>query len=230
VSFADRLAEVRRRISAACARAGRNPSEVRVLAVSKLQPLELIEEAYALGLRDFGENYTQELAEKRSKLSRLRDARWHLIGHLQSNKAKLALENADSFQALDGERLLREITRRAATLGRREPWRVFIQVNLDGEESKAGIAPSELDELARATRAEPAVSLAGLMCIPRPRESAEAMRPAFRELARLARGLSAPGQPPLELSMGMSEDFEIAIEEGASWVRIGRLLFGARPS
>jgi uncharacterized pyridoxal phosphate-containing UPF0001 family protein len=84
--------------------------------------------------------------------------------------------------------------------------------------------------LARATRAEPAVSLAGLMCIPRPRDSVEAMRPAFRELARLARELSAPGQPPLELSMGMSEDFEIAIEEGASWVRIGRLLFGARPS
>jgi uncharacterized pyridoxal phosphate-containing UPF0001 family protein len=121
VSFAERLADVRRRIAAACARAGRNPSEVHVLAVSKLQPVALIEEAYALGLRDFGENYTQELAEKRSKLPHLRDARWHLIGHLQSNKAKLALESADSFHALDGERLLKELARRAAALGRPSP-------------------------------------------------------------------------------------------------------------
>lgn len=226
VSFAEKLAEIKARIEAACRRSGRNPREVRLLAVSKTQPDVSIEAAYACGVRDFGENYVQDLARRREKLSRLAGIRWHLIGPLQSNKAKLALQNAYAFHALDSEKLARELAKRSATLGLAHAWPVFVQVNVDDETTKSGVAPGDVAKFLDALRTIPELTVEGLMCIPKPGKRPEDSRPAFRALASLTRGLGAPRA--LQLSMGMSEDFEVAVEEGAHWVRVGRALFGGR--
>lgn len=221
MSVQQNLTEISARIEAAARRAGRDPGEVRLLAVSKLQPLELIEEAYSLGVRDFGENYVQELVEKRQKLSHLKDIRWHLIGHLQTNKAKLVVANASFFHALDSVKLAHELAKRARDFGRRDALSVFVQINVDQEESKSGVSPDDADRIIDAVQTEPALKFAGLMCIPEPKENPELMRPAFQKLRKLC-------PPGASLSMGMSEDFEVAIEEGANWVRVGRKLFGER--
>lgn len=225
MSLADRLQKIRTEIGNACKRSQRSVSEVHLLAVSKLQPVELIEEAYALGLRDFGENYVQELKEKKEQLSHLSEIRWHLIGPLQSNKAKLALQSADVFQALDSLKLAQKLASAAKALGRQRPWSVFVQVNVDEEETKSGVNPNDLAPLVEGIKNLPALKLTGLMCIPRPRENLEVMRDPFKKLRSLSEQFPELG---LQLSMGMSEDFQIAIEEGANWIRVGRSLFGAR--
>ncbi|MBI2605152.1 MAG: YggS family pyridoxal phosphate-dependent enzyme [Deltaproteobacteria bacterium] len=224
------LSRVRERLKRACIRAGRDPGGAHLIAVSKLQPVALIEEAYRLGVRDFGENYARELAEKRRALKHLPGLRWHLIGPLQTNKAKAAVENADFFHALDSEKLALELCKRVDRIdrlaGRDRPFSVFLQVNLDGEASKSGVAPEDAGGLAAFIRAKNELRLEGLMCIPEPRPP-ERMRPAFQRLRELANTI---GGEPLALSMGMSEDFEVAVEEGANWVRVGRAIFGERPS
>ena len=221
LSLRERLAEVEGAMAAACRQAGRPRGDVHLLAVSKTQPDEAVRELYGLGVRDFGENYVQELLGRRERLSDLRDARWHLIGPLQTNKVKSVMDAAASFHALDSEKLLHEIEKRSHGT----PWLVFVQVNIDGEPTKSGIAPDDVPAFVTLARKSPAVRVEGLMAIPEPRHPIEAMRPAFQKLRALA---AACGGAPLQLSMGMSEDFTVAIEEGAHWVRVGRRLFGER--
>ncbi len=223
LSLKERLAEVETAIATACKLVSRERGSVRLLAVSKTQPDKLIEEAYGLGLRDFGENYVQELAARRQRLAHLKDVRWHLIGPLQSNKVKLALECADVFHALDSESVLKAVQRRVGPEGK--PWPVFVQVNINGEGTKSGLTPPDVPVFIEAVRAAREVQLRGLMAIPAPHADIDRMRPAFRALKELATRILGPAA---QLSMGMSDDFPVAIEEGAHWVRVGRRLFGER--
>lgn len=213
----ERLAEVRERIARAAARAGRKPEEITLVAVTKVFPASVIREAYELGLRDFGENYVQEFERKHPELADLGSARFHLIGHLQSNKARRAAELFDVIQTLDTPKLARRLNE----TGRRLP--VMIEVKLSEEASKSGVDPAALPALIEAVRACPNLTLLGLMTMPPWSEDPEASRPYFARLRRLAEehGLR-------ELSMGMSHDLEVAIEEGATCVRVGTALFGPR--
>ncbi|MEQ9501052.1 MAG: YggS family pyridoxal phosphate-dependent enzyme [Deltaproteobacteria bacterium] len=218
MTVAASLAEVNARIAEACARAGRDAVEVTLVAVSKRQPDESLMEAYAAGHRDFGENFVQELERKRALLPD--DARWHLIGNVQSNKAKRAAV-ADVVHTIDSEKLLRRLSdaREGA------PLEVLVQVNTEGEDAKSGVAPTGAEALIRAALALPNVAPRGLMCIP-PRG---VTRAAFAALRALAADLEdRVGAPLPVLSMGMSSDFEAAIEEGATLVRVGTAVFGAR--
>jgi pyridoxal phosphate enzyme (YggS family) len=221
MTLEDRLNAVRTRIAFACERAGRSPSSVRLVAVSKKKPASDVERAHALGLRDFGENYVQELAAKREALSHRADVRWHFIGHLQSNKVKKAIQVAHAIHTLDSSRIVQEVDRRAAELGIRIEG--FIEVNLGEETQKGGVRPDGLDEVVEAARAASAIDLVGLMAIPPASDEPETTRPLFRRLRELAeaRGLE-------RLSMGMRDDFEVAIEEGATEIRVGTVLFGPR--
>lgn len=216
MSLGERLRKVEERIANACAASGRKRNLVHLLAVSKLQPVSLIEEAYALGLRDFGENYVQELVEKRAALAHLKDIRWHLIGPLQTKKAKLAAQNANFFHALDSIKIADELDKRVKEIGGK-PLQVFIQINVDAEATKSGIAPSDLAAFTSHIRSLTSLNLRGLMCIPEPRDD---MHPSFKKMHELG--------PSLELSMGMSHDFETAIAEGANWIRVGTAIFGER--
>ncbi len=218
-----RLRAVRDRIDAAARRAGRAPESIRLVLASKTQPPEAIRAAYDAGAREFGENYVQEAVAKRDALGNLADLRWHLIGHLQSNKVKLAAAAFAMIQTLDSETL-------AAALARAHkvpPLPVLIEINLGGEASKHGVAPEAATRLIDAARS--LVDVRGLMAIPPPGETAEDSRRWFvglRELRdRLAR---ASGLALSDLSMGMTDDFEVAIEEGATIVRVGRAVFGER--
>lgn len=217
---AARLSEVRERIARAAARAGRGPESVGLVLASKTQPPEALRAAYQAGAREFGENYVQEAQAKRAALADLSDLRWHMIGHLQSNKAKAAAELFALIHSLDSGRL-------ALSLGRVRPApavRVLIEINLGGEASKAGVAPDRAEPLIEAVRGK--VDVRGLMAIPPPAEPA---RPHFARLRELREWLAAKtGLELPELSMGMTDDFEIAIEEGASIVRVGRAVFGER--
>lgn len=198
----------------------RVPAGVTLVAVSKTQPAEAIREAYAAGLRDFGENYAQEWRAKADALADLADLRWHFVGSLQTNKVKLLAGRVAYVHAVDRLELARELSKRWAALGKAV--KVFLEVNTGGEESKGGCAPSEAEALAGAVRALPGVELAGLMCIPPPDGDP---RPHFRTLRSLRDRLGLR-----ELSMGMSGDWEAAIEEGATMIRVGTAIFGARPS
>ena len=222
-SLKENLAGIEGAIVAACARAGRERSAVKLLAVTKTQPDALIEEAYGFGVRDFGENYVQELVGRRERLAHLKDARWHLIGPLQSNKVKVALECADFFHALDSETVLKVVQKRVGPEGK--PWPVFVQVNIDNEPTKSGLLPADVPAFIEKVRAARELQLRGLMAIPEPHGDINGMRPAFRALKDLAARTLGPSA---QLSMGMSEDFTVAIEEGAHWVRVGRRLFGER--
>jgi pyridoxal phosphate enzyme (YggS family) len=193
---------------------------VQLLAVSKRQPESAIREAYALGLRHFGENYAQELRDKADALSDLRGLRWHAIGPLQTNKAKYVAKVAHAFHALDRLDVAEELSRRRTF----EPLRCYLEVNLGGEASKGGVPPSDVPALAEEVRALPHLTLVGLMALPPLTEDPEQARPPFRALRALAQENGLP-----ELSMGTSSDFEVAIEEGATVVRVGTLLFGERP-
>jgi hypothetical protein len=220
----ERRAEVLAKIAAAAARAGRSPDSVCLVAVSKTHPAAAIARLAEAGCSDFGENYVQELLAKQAQRDvepRLADVRWHFIGHLQRNKvAQLLSARPVLIHSVDSERLLREIDKRAAA-----PTAVLLEVNVAGEASKSGCAPAQVAELvAVADRLEKA-TLRGLMIIP-PAEGPEAARPYFRALRELRDRIGAERLP--ELSMGMSADYEVAIEEGATLVRVGTALFGAR--
>jgi hypothetical protein len=220
----DNLERVRERVRRACERCGRPPASVTLIGVTKTVPPELIAQAVALGLTELGENRVQEAREKQRALD-ASGVRWHLIGHLQSNKAKLAAELFNVVQSLDSLPLAQELERRASALD------VFVQVNVAGEQTKFGCRPEDAEALARAVRASSHLRLAGLMTIPPLTDDAEGARPYFRRLRELreqvatACGIEAEA---LKLSMGMSHDFEVAIEEGADLIRLGTAIFGAR--
>ena len=218
---------VRTRVAAAARRAGRDPQAVRIIAVAKTKPVEMIEQAVAAGATDIGENYVQEAAEKIPRV--VAPVTWHLIGHLQRNKAAHAVELFDVIHTLDsvalGETLARHALRRAQHV------RVLIEVNIGGEATKRGVAPADVAGLLAKLAHQQWLVIDGLMTIPPPGVSAECARPYFRALRELRDRLrnDAPANAPLrELSMGMTDDFEVAIEEGATMVRIGRAIFGER--
>lgn len=217
MSVRERLAEVRDGIERASARAGRDPASITLVAVTKVFPAAMIREAYEAGLREFGENYVQEFETKAPEVSDLSEARFHLIGHLQSNKAKKAAELFQAIQTVDSAKLARRLN----DAGR--PLDVMIEVKLAGEAAKSGADPAELPALIDAVRGCNHLRLSGLMTMPSWSEDAELSRPYFRRLRELAQELALPN-----LSMGMSHDFGVAIEEGATHIRVGTALFGKR--
>ena len=211
------MAAVRERIARAADRARRDPAGILLLAVTKVFPAEVIREAYDLGLRDFGENYVQEFEGKAPLVADLPGARFHLIGHLQSNKSRRAAELFQVVQTVDSPKLARRLDETA------RPLDVMLEVKLSGEEAKSGADPGELPELIRAVRACPNLRLLGLMTMPPWSDDPEAGRPYFRRLRALGEEHGLRG-----LSMGMSHDLETAIEEGATCIRVGTALFGKR--
>lgn len=213
------------RVESACARAGRPADEVRVIGVTKTKPAEVLRAAHAAGITDIGENYVQELVQKHAMLGEI--VRWHFIGHLQRNKVGEIIPFIGMIHGVDSERLATEISRRAQTIGRRIP--VLAQVNTSGEESKHGIAPDQLSQLVSHMAELPGIELQGLMTIPAIFDDPEGVRPMFRLLRELRdHTRTTTGLPLPHLSMGMTGDFEAAIEEGATMVRIGTALFGGR--
>ena len=216
-SLPQRLAAVRERIARAAERSRRDPAEITLLAVTKIFPASAIQEAYQLGLREFGENYVQEFEGKAPEVSRLAGARFHLIGHLQSNKAKKAAELFQVIQTVDSAKLARRLNEAGPALD------VMLEVKLSEEDAKSGADPVELREIVDAVRQCHNLRLAGLMTVPPWTEHAEASRPFFRRLRELAEQHGVRG-----LSMGMSHDLETAIEEGSTCVRVGTALFGKR--
>jgi PLP dependent protein len=216
-TFEERLRAVRERIALAAERAQRDPSGITLLAVTKIFPADAIAHAYDAGLREFGENYVQEFESKYPEVKALDGARFHLIGHLQSNKSRKAAEIFDVIQTVDSAKLARRLDECGRLLD------VMLEVKLSPEDAKSGADLSELAGLIEAVRGCRNLRLRGLMTMPPWSEDPELSRPYFRRLRELAgrRGLS-------ELSMGMSHDLEVAIEEGATCVRVGTALFGAR--
>jgi PLP dependent protein len=228
VSIAVRLAEVQRRIDAAAKRAGRNPSAVRLVAVSKTFPLNAIREAFDAGHREFGENRVQEALQKINTSADL-PIRWHLLGHLQTNKARKAAEAFAMVQSVDGVELLEKLDRAAAETGRSPE--LLIQVDLAGETTKFGVPLAEVPRLFEAATACRAARVVGLMTLPPLPDVPEDSRRWFRQLRDLRDRWLTEGVPASmlqELSMGMSGDFEVAIEEGATLVRVGTAIFGSR--
>jgi pyridoxal phosphate enzyme (YggS family) len=226
--MAVRLADVRGRIAAAAARAGRDPVGVRLVAVSKTYGAAYVAAAIAAGQCDFGENKVQEGLQKIAAVADT-TIRWHLVGHLQSNKARRAGEAFDWIHAVDGVALLGKIDAAAAEAGRRP--RVLVQVDLAGEATKHGAAPGDVAEIFSAASTCVAAEVVGLMVLPPAVDDPEEARPWFRRLRAVRDQLAAAGVAPgrlAELSMGMSHDFEVAVEEGATIVRVGSAIFGAR--
>lgn len=223
-----RLALVRERMAEAALRAGRRAEDVRLVAVSKTFPIDLIREAYAAGQRDFGENKVQEALQKIEAGSDMQIG-WHLIGHLQSNKARKAAGRVDWIHAVDSVDLLRRVDQAAVEAGR--VVRVLVQVDLALESTKHGAPVDTVPDLLSAARPLQGARLCGLMLLPPLTDNPEAARPWFRRLRELRDGWLDGGTPPeclQELSMGMSHDFEVAIEEGATLVRVGSAVFGTR--
>lgn len=225
MTVAERWRAVRDAVDAACRASGRDPGEVTVVAVSKLHPGSAIEEVVAAGAGDVGENYAQELVAKQAMVGAA--VRWHFIGRLQRNKARLVAGKVALVHAVDTVELAEELGRRAAALGTRQP--ILAAVNVGGESQKTGVEPSSAPAFVAALRAIKGVRLDGLMTMPPPADDPEASRPAFRALRCLRDGLATAAHPLTELSMGMSDDFAIAIAEGATLVRIGTAIFGERP-
>ncbi len=228
VSIGENIESVQQTIRDACRRAGRVPEDVRLIAVSKTMPADFIRQAYAAGLREFGEYRVQEAAAKRHELADL-DVVWHLIGHLQSNKARLACQLFDWIQSVDSLHIAERINHAAVAAGRKLP--VLIEVHLGEEASKFGVEENELAQLAEQVGALPSLDLRGLMVLPPFFDDPEDVRPFFRHLRELAGRIAArnlPGVSLRELSMGMSHDFEVAIEEGATIIRVGTAIFGER--
>ena len=211
------LEAVRERIARAADRAKRDPAEITLLAVTKIFPATAILDAYELGLREFGENYVQEFEGKAPQVGRLAGARFHLIGHLQSNKSKKAAELFQVIQTVDSAKLARRLNESGSVL------EVMLEVKLSEEEAKSGADPVDLPALIEAVRGCGHLRLAGLMTMPPWSDDPEVSRPYFRKLRELARQHGLRG-----LSMGMSHDLEAAIEEGATCVRVGTALFGKR--
>ena len=216
-ALGERLNAVRERIARAAERAHRDPQTILLLAVTKVFPATVIEEAYSLGLREFGENYVQELEGKYGQVHNLEGVRFHLIGHLQSNKSGKAAELFDVVQTVDSAKLARRLSDAGRSL------EVMLEVKLAPEEAKSGAVPEELPELIAAVQALARLRLTGLMTMPPWSDDPEASRPYFRRLRELAERHGLP-----QLSMGMSGDLEVAIEEGSTCVRVGTALFGKR--
>ena len=220
-TVAERLQAVRLRIADACARAGRSPDGVTLVAVTKGFPPEAVREAAAAGVRHFGENRIQEAQAKLPALGALSPKpTWHMVGHLQTNKVKTALNLFDIIQSVDSFHLAEAINRRAP-----QPDRVpvLLEVNVAAEPAKYGFSPDELPSQAEAIRRLPGLDVRGLMTVAPMTDDRERLRPIFRRLRQLAQSLQLP-----ELSMGMTDDFETAVEEGATIVRVGRAIFGER--
>jgi hypothetical protein len=228
MAIKENVAQVRERIAAASRRSGRAPDVVKLVAISKTFPPESVRAAYEAGLRDFGENRVQEAACKRPALSDL-SITWHLVGHLQTNKAKPARDLFQWVHSVDSLRLAQKLDQAAAPGCGRLP--VLLEVNLGGEESKAGVGESEIVQLAEQMNQLATLEVRGLMVIPPFFDDPEQVRPYFRRLRELAREIDARNIPHVsmrELSMGMSHDFEVAIEEGATIIRVGTAIFGPR--
>jgi pyridoxal phosphate enzyme (YggS family) len=225
-TIAENLAHLHEQITEACRRSNRAKSDVALMAVSKVHPVEAILEAYAAGHRLFGENRVQEFQEKSPHLKDLTGAEFHLIGPLQSNKTAKAAELFDAIDAVDSLKIAQRLNTTAMALGKKLP--VLIEVKLSHEESKHGLSPEELPSLLEAMEEFESIATVGLMTVPPWSEDAEPARPYFRELRRL-RDESAVRFPRVtQLSMGMSNDFTVAIEEGSTCVRVGTALFGRR--
>jgi pyridoxal phosphate enzyme (YggS family) len=227
VNVAANYQNIRARIGEAAARVGRDPNSVKLLAAAKSQGVEAISAAIAGGVALIGENYVQEAQEKKARLSE--PAEWHMIGHLQRNKAKLAVQLFDLIESLDGIALARELDKEGRSRGKKV--RVFVEVNVAGEESKSGIAKSAVASLMEGVAELSHLRIEGLMTVPPFRENLEDVRPYFRELRELKDQLNAVGLSNVELkelSMGMTHDYTVAIEEGATIVRVGTALFGPR--
>jgi len=228
-SIVTRLQEVKRRIAAASSAAGRDADSVTLLAVGKTQPVDALRDAHAAGQRDFGENYVQEALAKIEALRDLRaDLVWHLIGPLQSNKTRAVAKAFDWVHSVDRLKVAERLAvQRPPGMA---PLQLCLQVNVSGEASKSGVSPAALPALARAVAALPAdrVRLRGLMAIPAPADGFEAQRAPHRRLRELLQALRAEGLALDTLSMGMSDDLEAAIAEGATLVRVGGAIFGAR--
>jgi len=225
----ERFADVRNRLETAARRAHRSPEGITLIAISKTQPPEIVRSALELGLTDFGENRVQEAEAKIAEVGR-NAARWHLVGHLQENKARRAVSLFDLIHSLDSVALARRLERLCVTEGREE-LPVLIQIDLGGEETKTGIDPPKLPELLEALSDCERLRLLGLMTLPPYFEDPECARPYFKTLRELRDELKLQshfGERAGELSMGMSHDFEIAIEEGATMVRVGTAIFGER--
>jgi len=223
--FQQRLEAIRARMGAACERAGRDPASVRLLPVSKTFGPEAVREAAAAGLTVFGENKVQEA---RAKIPLCPDRlTWHLIGHLQSNKVRLAVTLFDTIQSVDSIDLAERIDAACEAAGRRMT--LFVEINLAGEAAKSGVAPDDAPRLVERANALSRVAVCGLMAIPPFDPDPDRVRPYFRKLRELRDAVQVrTGTPLPELSMGMSHDFEAAIAEGATWIRVGTALFGAR--
>jgi pyridoxal phosphate enzyme (YggS family) len=231
MSIAHNLARVRERMAAAAGRAGRQPEDIALMAVSKTFPAERIREAYDAGLRLFGENRVQEFAGKAVSLQHLHAAAWHLIGHLQSNKASKAVELFSAVDSLDSLRLAVKLNASAQQFGKKLA--VLIEINVGGEAAKSGLAPDsrELEELLSAARRLERIEFRGLMTVPPLADDPQEARPYFRKLRQLRDQIAVRRLPAVdmnELSMGMSHDFEVAIEEGSTCVRVGTAIFGER--
>jgi len=224
-TLADRVAAVRDRIAHAAKSAGRAPESVRLVAVAKRHPASAVREAYALGLRSFGENYAQELVAKAAEVGPLDGIEWHMIGHLQTNKARHVAPLIAMVHTIDSPHVAAELGKRAAKLGRTIG--ALIEVNVAGDPAKSGCAPDALAAIIDAVRGARGLELHGLMTMPPYSDDLEASRPFFARLRELqARHGGTQALP--ELSMGMSHDLEVAIAEGATIVRIGTAIFGER--
>lgn len=227
MSIQANLQQIRECMNAACHRAGRNPAAVRLVAVSKTKPAALIEEAAAAGQNLFGENYVQEFLDKREAIKS--PVEWHFIGALQTNKVKYLPGKVQLIHSVDRLSLAREIDRQWARIDAVAD--ILIQLNLGMETTKAGTEEAELEALVRAAAALPQLRIRGLMALPPYLDDPEEVRPYFRRLSELSAAIDAlriPGVTMAELSMGMSHDFEVAIEEGATLVRVGSAIFGER--
>jgi pyridoxal phosphate enzyme (YggS family) len=229
--IADKIAVVRDRIESAARGVGREPDEVELMAVTKTIPVERIREAHGAGIRLFGENRVQEFDMKTSVLRDLSHVRWHMIGHLQTNKAARAAELFNAVESVDSLRLAQKLNASAAQSAKKLP--VLIEINIGGEDAKGGLAADseELEQLLKLAPSLPHLDFGGLMTVPPYNHDPEQSRPFFRKMRELAGRIQRRGLPGISmnvLSMGMSHDFEIAIEEGATRVRVGTALFGER--
>ena len=224
-AVADNLQAVRERIARAARAAGREPGAIRLVAVSKMQPPAAVAQAARAGQRAFGENYVQEAVAKMDALADL-DLEWHLVGPVQSNKTRAAAERFDCVQTVASERIARRLCEQRPE--RRRPLDVLVQVNISGEASKSGVAPARVPALVRAVAALPRLRLRGLMAIPEPTADLALVRARFRAVRELYERLRAEGFALDTLSLGMSDDLEVAIAEGATLVRVGRAIFGPR--
>ncbi len=231
MSIAENIARVQDRITAAARRVGRNPKEITLMGVSKTFPIESIREAYAAGVRIFGENRVQEFAGKFAALRDLTDAEWHLIGHLQTNKAAKAVELFDAIDSVDSVRMAEKLNALAERAGK--ILEGLIEINIGGEAAKSGVTPSSdaLEQILQGASRWKNLRIQGLMTVPPYTEDPEGTRPYFRRLREIRDGIAARKLPQIGMaviSVGMSHDFEVAIEEGATCVRVGTAIFGER--